>query len=1206
MSIEVEGPDGAINEFPDGTPDAVIQKALRGVYGIPDKAPAQAAPAPGGPSLAGRLSDAASGALGTVESALGMGAKPVAPPSVQQSSDLDAMMRGGAPAPSEPPRPPETMGSRLLDLGRGALGVLDQGVRGAAEGAINVASLPADAMGAILNRDPDYMRLRAALTGRTDPVAPFSSVVKAGVNEANDRTSDLASALSQAVGGPQIDRAQREPANILERGANRIGQEIGGAAIPAGAGVAAAGALGREGVKELPALARLFAEPAAVDRGRFVSRELTQGAAAGTGAAAVNELNPAQEGSVGHAAGDLAGALAGAGSLGAVKAVGGKAVDVVKAVTGSPTFSNQIVKDEAVAKLAQEFGLEPTMVGKTNVADVSPIVDAINRGRRPGEVVPGYQETLADRTSNPGLAALEYSRETAGSAPLRQRTDANAKAVDDALQAAAPQGNPGAFRGALEDRRADVLGSAEADRVAAQARFDEANANLQAQMHGDARGSDIRNALETALQRARDVEEGAWHGVSAGSADIRPLADEFSRIRASMPVATRELMDLMDPTHLTAVPSRFLPPPAEAAKAGASAAARGPAPSALDGLAPEERATAERLFRDAPAPAAPAPAMSVADRIAQAADEVPKDPRAGLGKAVWDIRAKIPDVSDEDFANGLRELMRDKRGMVSSLSDTKSIKPTERGIDLGGGEQHLWVPGDEAGRGDFASWPNGRPQAPAPAPEAPAAGTAAPDAPAPAPEIGPVNVPIREAVAIRKALTDAQRVAGTAGEHDRARVIGQYVDAMDRYFAEHHPNVEAYDQARAVSRDLNDRFTRPQTDVAQSLNRNQGMYSIPNSEVPGRFVRPDNADQGGIEALVREAGNDPRAMTALQDQIRSDVSALRSPEAVDRYVQQHSRVFDRFPDLRTQVQDATAAGRDASAAARSEREVQGRLGTTATPGSSPVGKYLRFGDEATDTAISGVLSSPKPAEAMDELLNFAGNAPEAVEGARRTFWNFVEKRARSRGETTGSVVEGQQPWQPARLARLLEEPRNRAVAERLYRDDPEQLQRVHDIAETLRGVDLRVRGRARNASGTAQGVLSSTLSPESLQSRFYAYQRGQVGAAYLGTSILATIARKSIARAQGGAIERLVDEALANPDMAAKLLAENNPANRAVFDRATRSYLGDEASKVVNALGNDEPGAGANDIVSQALSRGGREAVDRVGQTVRGAFQGRF
>jgi hypothetical protein len=167
------------------------------------------------------------------------------------------------------------------------------------------------------------------------------------------------------------------------------------------------------------------------------------------------------------------------------------------------------------------------------------------------------------------------------------------------------------------------------------------------------------------------------------------------------------------------------------------------------------------------------------------------------------------------------------------------------------------------------------------------------------------------------------------------------------------------------------------------------------------------------------------------------------------------------------------------------------------------------------------------------------------------------------------------------------------------------LQRVHDIAETLRGVDLRVRGKARNASGTAQGAgASSTLSPESLQSRFYAYQRGQVGGAYLATSILSTIARKSIAKAQGGAIERLVDEALANPDMAAKLLAENNPANRAVFDRATRSYLGDEASKITNALGDDDPGAG--DPISAAVARGAKSATDRVGTSVRGALGGLF
>lgn len=39
--IEIEGPDGAVNEFPAGTPDDVIEKAMRAQYGGPEAAPEQ-------------------------------------------------------------------------------------------------------------------------------------------------------------------------------------------------------------------------------------------------------------------------------------------------------------------------------------------------------------------------------------------------------------------------------------------------------------------------------------------------------------------------------------------------------------------------------------------------------------------------------------------------------------------------------------------------------------------------------------------------------------------------------------------------------------------------------------------------------------------------------------------------------------------------------------------------------------------------------------------------------------------------------------------------------------------------------------------------------------------------------------------------------------------------------------------------------------
>jgi hypothetical protein len=189
----------------------------------------------------------------------------------------------------------------------------------------------------------------------------------------------------------------------------------------------------------------------------------------------------------------------------------------------------------------------------------------------------------------------------------------------------------------------------------------------------------------------------------------------------------------------------------------------------------------------------------------------------------------------------------------------------------------------------------------------------------------------------------------------------------------------------------------------------------------------------------------------------------------------------------------------------------------------------------------------------------------------------MQSKARSNGETT-KTMEGAQPWMPNRLKNFLDDPAHQAVAERLYRDDPEQLSNVRKIADELQNVDLRARGKAPNTSGTTQG-LSNVLTPKTLQSRFYTYKRGQTSLGFMLTALGSVAARRLVRGAQGEAIEKLVDKALLEPDIAAQLLKEHNPANRAALARTAKAYLGNEASTIANLV--DEPA----DPVKSAIMR---------------------
>ena len=916
-------------------------------------------------------------------------------------SDLDAMIRGQAPTPPAAPRPPQSRGEQAMDLLRGAAGVVDQGVRGVAQGAVTLAGLPVDLAALALNG--------AAAAGGADvrfrdPV--FGSAFnKRALDTANDRTIDVANAVT----GADLDYPRREPQGPIERGVNRVGQELGAAALPTGAVLATAARVGREGARQLNPIVRPFVEQAAVAPGQFVAKEAAASSAAGLGAALMNETTRAagvEEGSAKQQVGDLVGSFGGLGLWGLGSHIAPRIADVFNAVRGSPNFADRVSREAVVDQIAEAAGL-PGAGRDGGAPDVQPIIDSIRNGTRVDDVVPGYRESLADRTQNPGIAALEYGRQATGSGAFTSRNAQNSTAIDEALQALAPQGSPGALRDELDVRRSGLLQDAASTRADAQSRFEQAASRLQSAMHADARGADIRAPLEDALGAARNVERNAWEGIG-GELPAAPLATRFARIQGAMTEPERRIVG--DMAGAIGTPGRLAP----------NQPAADPL-SAMTGATP-------------PAPAA--------------------------------------DVTD-----------------------------------------------------------------------------------------------LRQITSLRSEFTTAQRQAATQGDGNKARLLGQYIDAIDAHLGEHAADAQAaIDVARGVSRDLNDRFTRPQTAIAQSLARTEGQFRLPDSGVPQRFVQPDEGRVADFDALMREAGTDPRARAAVQDQVLHDVQSL-GPDQLDEYVRTHSRVFQQFPELRTRLEEAGGLRRSADAATERQTELTRSLGDQSTPGSSSVGRFLAYGPENADKAMRTVLNAREPAKAADEVLNFAGNSVEAVEGARRSFWDLLEKGARRQGETTATVGGGQ-PWMPQKLMRFLDEPRNAAVAERLYRDNPEHLADIRRIADAIQSVDVRQRARAPNTSGTAQG-LSNILTPETLQSRIGSYQRGQISGSFLVTSIAAVTARRAVKKAQTQAIGRMLDEALLNPEAAAVLLRENNPANRALLARRAKAWMGNQASTLVGLL-NDE------------------------------------
>ena len=285
--------------------------------------------------------------------------------------------------------------------------------------------------------------------------------------------------------------------------------------------------------------------------------------------------------------------------------------------------------------------------------------------------------------------------------------------------------------------------------------------------------------------------------------------------------------------------------------------------------------------------------------------------------------------------------------------------------------------------------------------------------------------PLNEITGLRSALTDAQRGAAAAQTPKKARVAGQYIDALDDYMAKELPTdiQRDYANARRATSGLKARFERPGTGIGDVLARRQGgTPRVPDNAVLGRFVQSDQGRTPNLSALMREAGGDERVQSSVRDQILhnvQDAKLLEKPEVLNKWLADHKAVFEHFPEVRKEISGAAALQGKLGQAQNAESSLIKEL---TAPNGGPIARYLSYGDENAKQAMKSVLSAKSPAKAMDEILSFVKDDPEAVEGARKVFWDVLEDTAKSKGSTT-ATLDGIQPWIPGKLKNFLEDPR---------------------------------------------------------------------------------------------------------------------------------------------------------------------------------------
>jgi hypothetical protein len=171
-------------------------------------------------------------------------------------------------------------------------------------------------------------------------------------------------------------------------------------------------------------------------------------------------------------------------------------------------------------------------------------------------------------------------------------------------------------------------------------------------------------------------------------------------------------------------------------------------------------------------------------------------------------------------------------------------------------------------------------------------------------------------------------------------------------------------------------------------------------------------------------------------------------------------------------------------------------------------------------------------------------------------------------------MAGQPVWNARKVLDTLNDPKVGAVAEELWRDNPEDLKAIRDVFTAL---DAAAPGKARapGSSGTAQslqGKLDKSMTATGLASRARSVSRGQLSPMIAGIDILSTWMRNKGAQVQARAIDSLTAQVVNNPGLAADLLEKFNPADYAARRQMLTQKYGARIGNLLEILDSGNPG----------------------------------
>lgn len=258
---------------------------------------------------------------------------------------------------------------------------------------------------------------------------------------------------------------------------------------------------------------------------------------------------------------------------------------------------------------------------------------------------------------------------------------------------------------------------------------------------------------------------------------------------------------------------------------------------------------------------------------------------------------------------------------------------------------------------------------------------------------------VKEMHGLYGAMREEARVAGAAGERNRARIASDIADAVLRDIEKAGGTpfaMERLNEARTFSRELNQKFTRGS--VGRVLGRSrEGGDSIPAEQTLDRTIGSSGLRAAVSADEMRQAlGSNATAEGAAEDYLRSRFRdhTVRDGEfkytRAQEFVRANSELLDRYPALKSQMQEAEQAQ---SLAERAAQRISGRADALRDPRQSQAARLIGAPiDQEIQTILRG---SRDPGAAARELRRQAAKDPsgDALSGLKGGVVDYLIRNA---------------------------------------------------------------------------------------------------------------------------------------------------------------------------------------------------------------------